>query len=61
MAMHRCPGRGCTRSIGANELACPPHWRQLPERLRRTIKTSYRHDDPPTPAIAAAIEWFRAE
>lgn len=60
MAMHRCPGRGCARSIGSNEFACPPCWRKLPAHLRTTISNSYRHDQPAThtDAVAAANAWY---
>lgn len=39
---HDCPATGCGRKIPVARFACPPHWRQLPYKLKAAIYATYR-------------------
>ena len=41
-ATHKCPHPQCEVEIENGHLACPPHWYQLPNPLRREIWKAYR-------------------
>ena len=34
---HQCPRNGCLAIVPDDQLACPPHWYQLPAPLRRAV------------------------
>lgn len=40
----RCPGKGCTKPIGGDQVACRPHWFSLPKPLRDRIWSLYRRE-----------------
>lgn len=40
--MHQCPGKDCTVQVESDQLACKPHWFQLPAELRSEIWAAYR-------------------
>lgn len=35
--MSQCPIPGCTASAQPGELLCTPHWRQVPEDLKKQV------------------------
>lgn len=57
---HRCPARGCSRSVPTEELACLTHWRKLPWRMRINLNHSWRNADPAghAVALAEAMAWY---
>jgi hypothetical protein len=42
--VNRCPGKGCTAQLGADQVACRGHWFSLPKPLRDRIWQLYRRE-----------------
>lgn len=66
---HDCPATGCTRHIGARQLACRPHWFMIPPDLRDAVWSAWRnglgkgspeHADAVAAAVAALNDKIRA-
>jgi hypothetical protein len=64
MSEHHCHARGCKTAVAPNLLMCLPHWRLVPQELKRAVWATYRRGQEirkdPTPeylvAARAAIE-----
>lgn len=42
-ASHTCPGPECAVRVPYQRLACPPHWRQVSEPLRRLVFRTWQY------------------
>lgn len=57
---HDCPG-GCGHQVFTHLFACRADWFRLPLDYRRAITSNYRtHPTNHLAAMAAAMEWYRA-
>ena len=57
---HACPG-SCGTQVPQHRFACPTDWYRLPAEYRCAITNTYRRDQRGhITAMAAAIEWYRA-
>jgi hypothetical protein len=61
--VHSCPGlhRGDAPEVPDRLLACPPCWYALPRPLQRAVLRHRVGTDEHFQAMAAAVEWWRAE
>lgn len=57
---HACPGK-CGAQVPSHRFACRADWYRLPLDYRRDITSNYRtHPTNHLAAMAAAMEWYRA-
>lgn len=60
---HKCPRPPCDKQVADDQLACRPHWFELPKAMRDEIWAAYREDGPGTgrhsTAITEAVDWYR--
>lgn len=57
---HTCPARGCNAQVPFEHLACPPHWRKLPWRLRTNLSRAFQELDREAhqEALEAALQFY---
>ena len=41
--MHTCPRVGCRALVPDDQLACYPHWHQVPRPLQRAVYAAWNH------------------
>lgn len=41
--MHQCPKRDCVAQVPDDQLACYPHWQQVPRALQRAVYAAWDH------------------
>lgn len=65
--MHTCPYPNCKTPVSVSQLACRPHWFQLPKPLREDVWFAWRRKLARDPdgdaahrrALAAAVDWWQ--
>lgn len=55
MADHECPAPGCDRLVDSQQLACRPHWYQIPKVLRDAVWRAYRGPGVGSPEHTEAV------